>query len=66
MPGTHLRRDELDQLTVATDEVVRGNPEMVDLAVEGMGIGIKRVGEETLNGVNAEAVGGEADGVDDD
>lgn len=66
MPGAGMACNELDQVSGATDEEVRGNAAVGDRCKVGVRQRIEPVGEKVGDGVALETVGGQADRMDDD
>jgi hypothetical protein len=65
VPGAALDRDELDQLAVAADEEVRGNPHPMDFSEVWVRVWVQPVGEQALDGIAAVLAGRQADRVQD-
>jgi hypothetical protein len=63
MPGAPLYRDELHQLAVSANEVVRRYPERAKLEERRVRRRVEAVGEQTLDRVPAIAARRQADGV---
>lgn len=65
MPGTPLAGYKLQQAAIAPDKEMRGDPELMDFSVIGVGLGIELVGEQPDNAVAAIVLWRQADVVDD-
>lgn len=66
MPRTIQARNELDQMTIAPDEEVRGNPAVGNGGEVGMRRRVEAVGEEIGHGCSAKLARWQADGMDDE
>jgi len=53
MPGASLAGYKLQQATIAPDKKMRGDPELMDFSVIGVGLWIELVGEQLDNAIAA-------------